>query len=79
MDYTGADASLDRENDDPKSKKGKKKVEDEFEEDDDGNMVKKVKRDRFGRPIKECTYTPVKVTLMRSEHRDIHVHLTISC
>jgi hypothetical protein len=44
-------------------KKKKNDEDDEFEEDENGKMVKKIKRDRFGRPIKEMVVTPVKVRL----------------
>ncbi|POW02218.1 hypothetical protein PSTT_11941, partial [Puccinia striiformis] len=56
-----ADGENDGENDSKKNKKKKKNEdEDEFEEDDNGKMVKKIKRDRFGRPIKEMVVTPVR-------------------
>ncbi|KAI8461790.1 P-loop containing nucleoside triphosphate hydrolase protein [Phakopsora pachyrhizi] len=62
VNYSGADIEENEEEGKKAGKKGKdrKSNEDELEEDEDGNMVKRVKRDRFGRPIKELVFTAVR-------------------
>ncbi|MBW0478472.1 hypothetical protein O181_018187 [Austropuccinia psidii MF-1] len=60
IENDGADDSINQQKKKKKLKDKNKDSDEEFEEDKDGKLIKKIKRDRFGKPIKEFTMTPIK-------------------